>query len=288
MGMVMNTSLLSKNSCNFFVSKKISILSPVVFFVLILWVVNAHSYSLRWDQDVVIPKTGSNNYNKLYGELDQYKQIFIIYAPPTLLPVNKLWPGQTMRIKVLVPPGVDTASISGSSNQWQGQGPNFNQAPQVGVFSDDRGNSNDSSVFFLCPDLITPPALKNSCPSIKNVGNNTKFVYALELHNVTAMMSEALYHEVQETTLAKETYLVIHNPSRSITFELGSLQIQMVVSNQKLYNNWRLGKTPPHDGGKDEPGSDSGGTKDDSKPENDNDNTQNGSNCSPQTIVYFI
>jgi hypothetical protein len=147
--------------------------------------------------------------------------------------------GQTMRIKVLIPPGASSAKISAQSNSWQcapdvtDAGGNIivsqsERCPIMDGFDHDPGD--------LCPHN---PTNVNSSPC----GGGSK-IYPQDLHTVTARLLDILYPTESNSpsivTQARYAYFVLYQQPQALDkFAFTSnLGISFGISNVGVYNQW--------------------------------------------------
>jgi hypothetical protein len=140
-------------------------------------------------------------------------------SAPTYLFINDSVPmpitlgaGQTMRLKMLVPPGVDYVGISAQSNDWIGMG---SQAPVMATFDNEIVGAcpSLSGGVYMCGDKILTPA----------AGGLSMQVFS------GTHLNQARY-----------MYFVLHNASTT-TFSLNSFIVSMQVYCLADYKAW-LGK----------------------------------------------
>jgi hypothetical protein len=162
--------------------------------------------------DMTIPSLNSTYYKAIASGTTQY----VINADYTKngtspnMVVSELLAGNTMRLKVLLPPGTKYANIRGESNDWIGA---TGKAPVVGVLNQDVTGACPSSsdgVSYSCDGVsLSPPAGGLSMP-----------LYA-----------------GTELTQPKYAYFILHNPSTS-TFTFSSLSLSIQITNATAYNAW--------------------------------------------------
>lgn len=131
-------------------------------------------------------------------------------APPYNMIVSSMSGGNTLRIKVLLPPGTKQAVIRGESNDWIGVS---GQQPVVGVISQDITGacpSTSDGVSYSCSGVtLQPPAGGLSMP----------------LYAGTVL------------TAPKYVNFVLHNPSGNFSFS--SLSIAIQINDVAAYKTWR-------------------------------------------------
>jgi hypothetical protein len=132
-------------------------------------------------------------------------------SPPYDMIVPNLTGGNTLRIKVLLPPGTKYANIRGESNNWIGAS---GQQPVVGVVSQDITSSN-------CP--VTTDGILYSCMGVT-------------LQPPAGGLAMPLYSG-SALTAPKYVSFVLHNPSGDFSFS--SLSIAIQISDVAAYKTWR-------------------------------------------------
>jgi len=131
-------------------------------------------------------------------------------APPYDMIVPSLTGGNTLRIKVLLPPGTKYANIRGESNDWIGAS---GQQPVVGAIPQDITSS--------CP--VTTDNILYSCMGVT-------------LQPPAGGLSMPLYSG-SALTAPKYVNFVLHNPSGNFSFSTLSLAIQ--ITDVAAYKTWR-------------------------------------------------
>ena len=203
----------------------------LVSLVLLAWL---SMPAQAWDWNYALPIT-AKNYPRAPNGASKYS-INTAYevAPPVQL-------GQTMRIKVLIPPGTSIAKISAQSNSWQ-------CAPDV---TDGRGNIIVSQSE-RCPIMdgfdhdqgefcTYDPTSFNPSPC----GGGT-YIYPQDLHTVTARLLDILYPtesdspDVIEVGKQRYAYFVLYQQPQALDkFAFTSnLGISFGISNVDSYNKW--------------------------------------------------
>ncbi len=207
-------------------------LSWVVSLVLLAWLSMLPAQG-AWDWEYVLPINAANYPRAPVGA----SKFSINTAYEISQPVQL---GQTMRIKVLIPPGASSAKISAQSNSWQcapdvidGGGniivPQSERCPIMDGFDHDPGD--------FCAHN---PTNVNSSPC----GGGTK-VYPKDLHTVTARLLDILYPTSDSNSLgivtqARYTYFVLYQQPQALhKFAFTSnLGISFGISNVGVYNQW--------------------------------------------------
>lgn len=131
-------------------------------------------------------------------------------APPYDMIVSSMSAGNTLRIKVLLPPGTKQAVIRGESNDWIGIS---GQQPVVGVVSQD--------ITGACP--TTADGTSYSCSGVT-------------LQPPAGGLSMQLYAGAM-LTAPKYVHFILHNPSGNFSFS--SLSIAIQINDVAAYKTWR-------------------------------------------------
>jgi len=162
--------------------------------------------------DLTAPALSSTFYKQPTSTLEH--EVIAQYSkdglPPNDMVVPTLAGGSTLRLKLLLPPGVKQAFIRGESNDWIGVP---GQQPVVGVVV--------GEITGTCPS--TTDNLAFTCDGVV-------------LASPAGGLSMPLY--IGEA-LAQPKYvsLVLHNPGNK-TFSFGSLSISMLVGSVSAYKTW--------------------------------------------------
>jgi len=187
----------------------------------------------RWNFDYSLP-VNAKNYPRAGEGIIKFA---INAAYEVKRPIRR---GQTLRVKVLIPPGTSLAKISAQSNGWQ-CAPDLRDpsSGQIRVPSAQRcpimaGFDYDPGAF-----CTTNPTAKKPKPCGKG-----PFAYPKDLHSVTARLLETLYptdpNSPKVATQARYAYFVFYNQPQSIEkFKFSShFGISFGISDVKLYNQW--------------------------------------------------
>jgi len=182
-----------------------------------------------WDFEYTLP-VNAVNYPRAYGSkysINTAYEVAVLVAR-----------GQTLRLKVLIPPGASKAKISAQSNSWQcapdmidSSGrlvPRSERCPIMDGFDDDPGD--------FCANNPTP---QNQTPC----GSGNK-VYPQDLHTVTARLLDILYptepNSPDELTQARYAYFTLYQQPQALGYFAftSNLGISFGISNVALYNQW--------------------------------------------------
>ncbi len=183
-----------------------------------------------WNLDYTLP-VNADNYPSASGSKFSINSAFEIAAP-----VQK---GQTLRLKVLIPPGTSSVKISAQSNSWQCAPDITDSSGRVTVPSSERcpvmdGFDHDPGDF-----CIYNPTTQNPTPC----GGGSK-VYPQNLHTVTARLLDVLYptepDSPDEVTQSRYAYFILYQQPQALNnFAFTShLGISFGISNVALYNQW--------------------------------------------------
>ena len=185
-----------------------------------------------WDLDYTLPVNAQN-----YPRAPDGKEKFSINAAYEVM--QAVWQRQTLRFKVLIPPGASKAQISAQSLAWQ-------CAPDI---SDGRGNiivpqserCPIMSGFDHDPGAFCPNNPTNANPT--PCGEGAK-VYPKDLHTVTARLLDILYPTKPDSpdvvTQPRYAYFVLYQQPQALDkFAFTSnLGISFGISDVGLYNQW--------------------------------------------------
>ena len=198
---------------------------------------------MPWDHDVVLPPIDAETYPAASGPslLISRRYASQAQSQKDRVPLPQIRPGQSLRIQVLVPPGVASASIKAESNQWQGgAGSGNDNAPAM------LGCEHDSG------DYQSHPLQRPSG------GFGDGQIYFSDLHPAGGGLNEQLYGNgsPMNPPVAEPCYVYFYfyNPLSSVMFTFETMSISMLVTDTGLYNAWRAprpwagGASPDHDG----------------------------------------
>jgi hypothetical protein len=195
-----------------------------------------------WDWDYALPITAENYPRGPTGASKYSINTAYEVAQPVQL-------GQTMRVRVLIPPGTESAKISAQSNSWQcapditdGRGniivSQSERCPIMDGFDHDQGE--------LC---AYNPTNFNPSPC----GEGT-YIYPQNLHTVTARLLDILYPtesdspDIIDVGKQRYAYFVLYQQPQALDkFSFTSnLGISFGISNVESYNEWvDAGRPPP-------------------------------------------
>lgn len=193
------------------------------------WIFSAASQA--WDYEYVLPPHTADLYTPAAVGKEWHAVNFSCSSQNQPSPMRPLLPGQTLRFKILAPPGTVEASIYGESNQWQGQASSAGSTwkvpgtyPLVGSFYYDGAfclSSGDSS----------------NCN-----GQPGSFVHPSQLHPVWGGLNEPIYDRHSNPMIKEARYLyfvLYHQPQAAKPFRFNRLNIGLLIQDTKLYNAWR-------------------------------------------------
>ncbi|WP_198284618.1 hypothetical protein [Beggiatoa alba] len=190
-----------------------------------------------WDNDYVLPTLSSQTYPIISSVPNFFSVTYSSQSTSSPMPITSIKQGKSLRIAILVPPGVTAVSIGAESNQWQGVGSSSGgyvagTYPVMGSFSTDPGE--------LCTSTRQVDSAGNEMCG--NVTGN--FIYTSELHAAAGGLSDSLYGAPGSTSTVLTTprymYFVLYHPVNALdSFKFASLTISFVVSDLTLYSAWR-------------------------------------------------
>ena len=193
---------------------------------LALFLFSISAFSMDWILKREVPTNATN-----YLLLDSNRNLNISYPMPEIVGL-----GETLRVKILLPPGTSNTNISAQSNSWQcapatATIPSYKRCPVMDGFDHDPGN--------FCP--------KNHKDGILQPCGVGDFVYLDDLHSVTARLGDILYPtepvEPDDLTLSKARYayfVLYQQPDAFGAFRFsGVLAMTITISDFELYELWR-------------------------------------------------
>lgn len=170
---------------------------------------------MAWSHDVTVPAVNGSTYTEANASS---RVITVSYSSQSSMqvPVPMVFPGETLRIRTLAPPGVSSIAIRAESNTWQ------NGAVM---------NSYDSD----------PGVFRESTRSSGSPGDGN--VYINDLHAAGGGLNEYLYGNGSPAFAAltepRYTSFVLYNPPTGVNFTLVSLHITFLIGNVDAYTAWR-------------------------------------------------
>lgn len=163
-----------------------------------------------WDVTYTVPELSTKYYPVIASDKKQ-DTIVISYSnanPQLQIPIQPINPGSSILLKILIPPGTVLATFFGQSKVWNGlRAAEFDQDP--------GGFCGDNSV---CED--------NKLTNLSDGYNPILYGDPRKLDSSSALQQ------------AQYIYIVL-KWTGSGTFSFTSLNIQMVISDITLYNQWR-------------------------------------------------
>ena len=185
-----------------------------------------------WDLDYTLPINAENYPRAPVGAIKYSINTAYEVTQPVLQ-------GQTLRFKVLIPPGTSIAKISAQSNSWQ-------CAPDI----TDAGGNIIVSQSERCPVMdgfdhdpgdfcANNPTSVNSSPC-----GSGAYLYPQNLHTVTARLLDVLYPtesgSPETVTQPRYAYFVLYQQPQALgAFAFTSnLGISFGISDVGLYNQW--------------------------------------------------
>jgi len=202
----------------------------VSFTFLFTFILFSHQAQAAFTRDYILPPINSSNYEIATGESLLLKISYSSQSnPPNNIPTVPLGQSQSMRIRVLAPPGVASASIRAESNNWQGPTPGT--FPLMGSFDHDPGQ--------LC-EIATGNGSK--CGNISGT-----FIYFDNLHPAGGGLNEAMYGSGSPAFTPLDTarylYFVLYHPAGAREqFKFESLHFSMLITDVNAYNTWRAAR----------------------------------------------
>jgi hypothetical protein len=176
---------------------------------------------MPWDNDIVLPAIDATTYPVASGSsllISKHHKSKDKIALPQILP------GQSLKLQILIPPGVASASIRAESKQWQG-GAGIGNAPAI------RSCEYDAGEFHRYP-LQRPSGA---------FGDGR--IYFSDLQAVNGSLNASLYGNTSPMNAPvaepRYAYCYFYNPLGSATFNFESIEISMLVSDTNLYSAWR-------------------------------------------------
>jgi len=169
--------------------------------------------ALAFTQDITAPALSSTFYGAPAASSTQYT-INADYSKTSAAPYNMIVSsmigGDTLRIKVLLPPGTKQAVVRGESNDWIGVS---GQQPVVGVIPQDITGTcptTADNIIYTCSGVtLQPPA-----------GGLSMMLYTGDI-----------------LTTPKYVNFVLHVPSGNFSFS--SLNIAIQINDVAAYTTWR-------------------------------------------------
>ena len=214
-------------------TRKLSMRSglSLVSLVLLAWLSIPPAQG-AWDWGYALP-INATNYPRAPDGASKYS---VNTAYEVTQPVQQ---GQTLRFKVLIPPGVSSAKISAQSNSWQCAPDITDAAGNIIVPKSERcpimdGFDHDQGEF-----CSHNPTAVNPSPC----GGST-YIYPQDLHTVTARLLDILYPTESDSpnvvTQSRYAYFVLYQQPQALDkFAFTSnLGISFGISNVGLYNQW--------------------------------------------------
>lgn len=195
-------------------SKTLSFRFLLASFILsMVLLTNAQAYT----QDIILPYLNKD----FYREAAPTDILSAEYAGGKL-PITSITPGNSVRIKMLAPPGITNVGVGATSNFWEGNGPG--RQIVFGIFETDPGE--------IC------------------VGGNTQgcVLPDRDLHATTAEMSEKLSRTTIPDDQPFYAYLILYNPPTSNNFTFGAVNFTFFVKDGNKYNDWRNVRLDPATG----------------------------------------
>ncbi len=145
------------------------------------------------------------------------------------VPIPVLSTGSVLRMRIYMPPGADTITISGESGDWQGVSDGSGSFA-VGTYPV-MGGSEENIPF--CSDN---PSATNATPC----GSGT-YIYPNQLEAATGGLNKKVFGSVIPNPIQTEQYfyfIIYQQPNALGGFEFDSLSISMTIADVALYNNW--------------------------------------------------
>jgi hypothetical protein len=185
-----------------------------------------------WDLDYTLP-INAENYPRAPEGTSKYSINTAYEVTQSMLQ------GQTLRFKVLIPPGTSIAKISAQSNSWQCAPDITDAAGNIIVPKSERcpimdGFDHDPGDF-----CANNPTSVNSSPC-----GGGAYLYPQDLHTVTARLLDILYptdsNSPETVTQPRYAYFVLYQQPQALgAFAFTSnLGISFGISDVGLYNQW--------------------------------------------------
>ena len=209
---------------------------PLLTILISLLIVCFHSIAaeenLSASDQVLQPEFSISNYPKAPDGATTHAFTAVVMQN------DYLWQGETLLLKVLVPPGVAKVSITAQSNGWQCAPDILDEEGNVIVSTWDRCPRMDG--FEAYPGEICQTEPTDSNPSPCGAGD---YVYPDVLHTVTARLSDILFPtEVtkKEATEVSYSYFVLYQPkdAQGVFIPTSSYGLDYGISDPVAYNAW--------------------------------------------------
>jgi len=149
-----------------------------------------------------------------------------------LMPVFSVSQGRTLRINIIVPPGVARLSFSGKSNDWQGVS-DGRGGFVPGTYPIMAGYNEEPGEFCTLPKRASGGT--ELCGDV--AGN---FVFTEDLAPAGGGLNLSFTVENNDGINESYVYFVLyHQPSTTTSFEFATLTLLYVIEDINAYNNWR-------------------------------------------------
>jgi hypothetical protein len=182
-----------------------------------------------WHQQYELPPIIPEIYTSATAPIHNINVNYSIWTTPHYMPIEPLFPGQTLRLRVLAPPGTIEISIYGESEQWQGQ------KNSQGWFI--PGTYPLVGSFYYEGEFCPFDEDHTHCN-----GKEGSFVHPNQLHPVWAGLNEPIYDHRTNPMITEPRYLyfVIYHPSQAWqSLNLSRLSIRIVIQDTQAYNTWQ-------------------------------------------------
>lgn len=183
----------------------------VRFILFLVYGYSCQTMALPFDVFYTLPDTPSVSFQKVSNEAPTGTTISYS-TERTTMPLQPLQSGQSMVIKVLLPPGTTSASISANSNDLQRSPPPVMQFYSV----DPKG---------FCLGTQKPA--------------NTDCVLESDLTKSSASVNRTISEvDLQKSLCSRYGYFVLYQPSGGPTVEFSTLSFSMSWTDKNIYNKW--------------------------------------------------
>lgn len=188
-----------------------------------------------WTLDYSLPSSPAVSFPATNSTSTHSQLLYTSYSidatdSASLMPVQRILQGQSVLLKILVPPGVSGVSIGAESGQWQGVGASNGQGFVTDTYPVFKAYSDYPGEFCAA----TRASSNGKCQGVSGT-----YIYKDDLKAAAGGMSENLY---QGQTLDKPRYVYLafyHPTGAAFTFSFVSLGLSYIVSDHALYNTWR-------------------------------------------------
>jgi len=199
-----------------------------------------HTHAFAWDDIYTLPSVNSVHSSTYFPELVDNGgsgTIRLFFSENSVdsafaMPVFAVGLGNTLRINIVIPPGVARFSLSGKSNQWQGRG-DGNGGFVPGTYPIIAGSETDPGEF--CNQSREVVGDLERC---RNVTGN--FVFPEELAPAGGGLNLSYTIESDDNINESFVYFTMYHQSGSERpFTFANLTFLYIVTDIDVYNNWR-------------------------------------------------